>query len=45
MGGQRQSEVQRVYDCSDVNTTAIVTRGGRADLIEKVLPAEVKDAM
>ena len=47
MGGQRQSEGQRIADVSDVNTTAIVTPGGRAESVSdvKLLPEEMKDTM
>jgi len=46
-GGQRQSEGQRIADVSDVHTTAIATRGGRAESVSDVelLPEEMKDTM
>ena len=47
MGGQRQSEGQRITNVSDANTTAIVTRGGPAEAVSdvKLLPVELEDTM
>ena len=47
MGGQSESEGQRIADVSDVNTSAIATRGGRAEAVSdvKLLPVELEDTM
>ena len=47
MGGQSESEGQRIADDSDVNTSVIATRGGRAEAVSdvKLLPVELEDTM
>ena len=47
MGVQIESEGQRIADVSDVNTSVIATRGGRAEAVSdvKLLPVELEDTM